>query len=51
MSVIISNAGIKYLNQGNKITLTDKTTAKNITSYIEFKINKYTKYNFKNKSL
>ena len=49
MLVIISNAEIKYLNQGNRITLTNKTTVKDITNYINFKINKYTKYNFKNK--
>ena len=51
MLVIISNTEIKYLNQGNRITLTNKTTVKDITNYINFKINKYTKYNFKDKNL
>ena len=51
MLVIMSDTGIKYLNQGNRITLTNKTTVENITNYINFKINKYTKYNFKNKNL
>ena len=51
MLVIISNTGIKYLNRGNGITLTNKTTVEDITNYINFKTNKYTKYNFKNKSL
>ena len=47
----MSDTGIKYLNQGNRITLTNKTTAEDITNYINFKINKYIKRNFKNKSL
>ena len=47
----MSNIGIKCLNWGNGITLTNKTIAEDITSYIKFKINKYTKYNFKDKSL
>ncbi len=47
----MSNTGIQYLNWGNGITLTNKTTVENITNYINFKINKYTKYNFKDKSL
>ena len=42
---------IKYLNWANGITLTNKTTAEDVTNYISFKINKYTKYNFKDKSL
>ena len=42
---------IKHLNQANGITLTNKTTAEDITNYINFKINKYTKYNFKDKNL
>jgi hypothetical protein len=49
--VIMSDAGIKRLNWGNGITLTDKTTVEDITDYIDFKINKYTKYNFKDKNL
>ena len=51
MLVIISNTGIKHPNQGNGITLTNKTTVKDITNYINFKINKYSKYNFKDKNL
>ena len=51
MLVIISNTGIKYPNQGNGTTLINKTTIKDITNYIDFKINKYTKYNFKNKNI
>ena len=47
----MSNTGIKYLNWGNKITLTNKTTIEDITNYINFKINKYIKCNFKDKSL
>ena len=47
----MSDTEIKCLNQGNKITLTNKTTAEDITNYINFKINKYIKYNFKDKSL
>ena len=51
MLVIMSNAGIKCLNQGNRITLTNKTIVEDITNYINFKINEYTKYNFKDKNL
>ena len=47
----MSNIGTQRLDQGNGITLTNKTTAKDITNYINFKINKYTKRNFKDKSL
>ena len=47
----MSDTGIQYLYQGNGITLTNKTTVEDITNYINFKINKYIKYNFKNKSL
>ena len=47
----MSNIGIQYPYWGNKITLINKTTAEDLTNYINFKINKYTKYNFKNKSL
>ena len=47
----MSDTGIKCLNWGNGITLTNKTTAENITNYIDFKINKYTKHNFKDKNL
>jgi hypothetical protein len=45
------NTRIKHLNWGNVITLTNKTTIEDITNYINFKINKYTKHNFKDKSL
>ena len=38
-------------NWANGITLTNKTTAEDVTNYINFKINKYTSYNFKDKSL
>ena len=47
----MSNTETKHPNWGNRITLTNKTTVKDITNYIKFKINKYTKFNFKNKSL
>ena len=47
----MSDIGIKRPNWANRITLTTKTTAEDLTNYINFKINKYTKYNFKNKSL
>ena len=47
----MSNTGIQYLYWGNRITLTNKITIEDITNYINFKINKYTKYNFKDKSL
>ena len=47
----MSDTGTQRLNWSNGITLTNKTTAEDITSYIKFKINKYTEYNFKNKSL
>ena len=47
----MSNIGIQRLNWGNGITLTSKTTAEDFTNYINFKINEYTKYNFKDKSL
>jgi hypothetical protein len=47
----MSNTGIQRLDWGNRITLTNETTVKDITNYIDFKINKYTKYNFKDKSL
>ena len=47
----MSDAGIKCLNWGNGITLTNKTTVDNITNYINFKINEYTKHNFKDKNL
>ena len=51
MLVIISNIEIQYPRQGNGITLTNKTTVEDITNYIKFKINKYIKRNFKDKSL
>ena len=47
----MSDIGIQHPDWGNGITLTTKTTVKDITNYINFKINKYTKYNFKDKSL
>ena len=47
----MSNTGIQRLDWGNGITLTNETTVKDITNYIDFKINKYTKRNFKDKSL
>ena len=47
----MSDTGIKRPNWGNRITLTNETTVEDITNYINFKINKYTKYNFKDKSL
>ena len=46
----MSDTGTQYLNQTNGITLTNKTTIENITNYIKFKTNKYTEYNFKDKS-
>ena len=42
---------IKRPNWGNGITLTNKTIVKDLTNYIKFKINEYTKFNFKDKSL
>jgi hypothetical protein len=48
MPVIMS---IKCLNWSNGITLTNETIVEDLTNYINFKINKYTKYNFKDKSL
>ena len=47
----MSDIGIKCPNWGNGITLTDETTAEDITNYIDFKINEYTKHNFKDKNL
>ena len=47
----MSNVGTQRLNWSNGITLTNKTTAEDITNYIKFKINEYTKWNFKDKSL
>ncbi len=47
----MSNTGIQRPNWANGITLTNETTAEDITNYIDFKINEYTKYNFKDKSL
>jgi hypothetical protein len=46
----MSNIGIRP-NWANGITLTNETTIEDVTNYIYFKINKYTKYNFKDKSL
>ena len=47
----MSDTGIQRLDWGNGITLINETTVKDITNYINFKINKYTKRNFKDKSL
>jgi len=47
----MSDTEIKCPNWGNGITLTNETTAEDITNYIDFKINKYTKHNFKDKNL
>ena len=47
----MSNIGIQRPNWANGITLTNETTAEDLTNYINFKINEYTKYNFKDKSL
>src|SRR6266567_689628 len=47
----MSNTGTQRLNWGNGITLTNETTAEDITNYIDFKIKEYTKRNFKDKSL
>ena len=47
----MSNTGIQHLDYCNGITLTNKTTAEDLTNYIDFKINKYTKRNFKDKNL
>ena len=43
--------GIQRPNWANGITLTSETTAEDVTNYINFKINEYTSYNFKDKSL
>ena len=48
---IMSDIGTQRPNWSNRITLTNKTTAEDITSYIKFKMNEYTEYNFKDKSL
>ena len=47
----MSDTGIQRPRWGNGITLTSETTAEDITNYIDFKINKYTKWDFKDKSL
>ena len=47
----MSNTRIQRPNWANGITLTNETTAEDVTNYIDFKINKYTIYNFKDKSL
>ena len=47
----MSDTGIQRPRQGNGITLTNETTAEDITNYINFKIKEYTKRNFKDKSL
>ena len=45
------NTRIQRPNWANGITLTNETTAEDITNYIYFKINEYTSYNFKDKTL
>ena len=47
----MSNTGIQRPNWANGITLTNETTAEDVTNYIDFKINEYTKWDFKDKSL
>ena len=47
----MSDAGIKHPNWANGITLTNETTVEDLTNYIGFKINEYTEYDFKDKSL
>ena len=47
----MSDTGIQRPNWANGITLTNETTAEDFTNYIKFKINEYTKCNFKDKSL
>src|SRR6266700_7363332 len=47
----MSDTGTQHPNWGNRITLTNETTTEDITNYIDFKINEYTKHNFKDKSL
>ena len=47
----MSDTGIQHLNWSNGITLTNETTAEDITNYIDFKINEYIKWDFKDKSL
>ena len=47
----MSDTGIQRPRWANGITLTNETTAEDVTNYIKFKINEYTKYNFKDKSL
>ena len=47
----MSDTGTQRPNWSNGITLTNETTAEDITNYINFKINEYTRYNFKDKSL
>ena len=47
----MSDIGIQRPNWANGITLTSETTVEDITNYINFKINKYIKWDFKNKSL
>ena len=47
----MSDTGIQRPDWGNGITLTNETTAEDLTNYINFKINEYIKRNFKDKSL
>ena len=47
----MSDIGTQHPNWVNGIILANKTTAEDVTNYIKFKTNKYTEYNFKNKSL
>ena len=48
---VMSDTGTQRPNWANGITLTNKTTAEDVTNYIKFKTNKYTECNFKDKSL
>ena len=47
----MSDTGTQRPNWANGIILTNETTAEDVTNYINFKINEYTSYNFKDKSL
>jgi hypothetical protein len=47
----MSNTRTQRPNWSNGITLTSETTAEDITNYIDFKINEYTKWDFKDNCL
>jgi len=47
----MSDTGTQRPRWGNGITLTNETTAEDITHYIKFKTNEYTEYNFKDRNL